>query len=112
MKSTCYENQELRALGQKIRRLRTEQRMSQAQLADSLGISSRYLGEVEAGKRNLSFGILSAIAKQLAIPLIELLELEQPPERGEAICQINHYLEKMPLGHLLFIERAIRQFLI
>lgn len=111
MKSNEYEDRELLEIGRTIKMLRTDQKLSQAQLADSLGISARYLSEVEAGKRNLSFGILRAIARRLAIPLPELLTFESAPERGEAISQITRYLETMPLGHILFIERAIRQFL-
>lgn len=112
MKPESYEKLELMELGHKIRRLRVEQRLSQTQLADSLGISARYLGEVEAGKRNLSIGILSKIAKRLAIPLSELLAFESTKDRGETIYQINRYLERMTLSNLLFIERTIRQFLV
>ena len=111
MKPTSYEVLALKQIGQKIRNLRTEQKLSQAQLADSLGISARYLGDVEAGKRNLSFGILYAIADRLAIPLPELVNFENSQARSETIKQITHCLEKMPLGHLLFIQRAIRQFM-
>lgn len=111
MKSTSYEKSVLKPLGQKIRNLRTDQNLSQAQLADSLGISARYLGEIEAGKRNLSLGILYAIADRLAIPLPELLNFENAQAREETMRQINQYLEKMSLSHLLFIRRAIRQFM-
>lgn len=111
MESMRYEMPALQYIGQKIRNLRTDQKLSQAQLADSLGISARYLGEVEAGKRNLSFGILYAIANRLAIPLPELLDFESRQGREETIMQIMHYLEEMPLGHLQFLQRALRQFM-
>lgn len=111
MKSTGYEEKMLKLIGQKIRMLRTQERLSQVQLADSLGISARYLSEIEAGKRNLSFGILCAISNYLAIPLHELLNLEPPQAREDAIKQITCRLETMSLSHLQFIQRAIRQFM-
>lgn len=111
MQPANYEGDALRVIGQRIRSLRTEQNLSQAQLADSLGISARYLGEVEAGRRNMSFGILYALADRLAIPLHELLNLTNFQDRGETIGQIINCLEKMPLDDLLFLQRAIRMFM-
>lgn len=111
MKSEGCEDYALKCIGRQIKKLRMEQKLSQAQLADSLGISARYLGEIEAGKRNLSFGILYAIANRLAIPLPELLDFENSQGREETIKQISHSLERMPLSHLQFIQRAIRQFM-
>lgn len=111
MKVASHDEDALRLIGQRIRNLRTEQNLSQAQLADSLGISARYLGEVEAGRRNMSFAILYALANRLAIPLHELLNFANLQNRENTINEINRYLERMPMSDLLFLQRAIRRFM-
>lgn len=111
MKTGDKETAALKELGKKLRDLRSSQNLSQSQLADSIGISSRYLGEIEAGKRNLSLGVLHALAARLSITLPELLTVEDSQTRQDAIKQIMAHLDKLPLQHLLFIQRALRQFM-
>lgn len=111
MKTGDKETATLKELGKKLRDLRSSQNLSQSQLADSIGISSRYLGEIEAGKRNLSLGILHALATRLSITLPELLTVEDSQARQDALRQIMAHLDKLPLRHLLFIQRALRQFM-
>ncbi len=110
MATNLQEGEALKILGNRIRTLRNAQGLSQAQLADSAGMSSRYLGEVEAGKRNVSFGCLDTLAKRLSIPLAELVNFEEPPARAAVLQELNTYLEALPLGELLFIQRALRSF--
>jgi transcriptional regulator with XRE-family HTH domain len=110
METNAQEVEALKALGGRIRHLRNAQGLSQAQLADSAGMSARYLGEVEAGKRNVSFGRLNALAQRLAIPLPELLDFEEPDARAAVLKQVYSYLEGLSLSQLLFIQRAVRMF--
>jgi len=46
------------ALGQRIRHLRLQQQMTQAQLAEKLDISTSYLGHIERGVRCISLETL------------------------------------------------------
>jgi len=73
-------------------------------------MSVRYLGEVEAGKRNISFGRLNTLAQRLSVPLPELLDFEEPEARAVVLKQLCSYLEGLPLNQLLFIQRAMRIF--
>ena len=111
METNTRDFEVLNALGNRIRRLRNSQGLSQAQLADSAGMSARYLGEVEAGKRNISFGRLNALAERLSVPLTELLNFEEPQAKADALKQLYSYLESLPLNQLLFIQRTLRQFM-
>lgn len=110
MEANLNEVEALKALGNRIRALRSIQNLSQAQLADSAGMSARYLGEIEAGKRNVSFGRLNILAQCLSIPLTELLDFEEPETKTALLKELNAYLEELPLNQLLFIQRAFRQF--
>ena len=108
MKTDIRENKALKALGHRIQTLRKAQGLSQVRLAGETGMSSRYLGEVEAGKRNLSFGYLDALAERLSIPLTELLDFEEPEAKAAVLRELNSFLEELPLSQLLFIRRSLR----
>ena len=52
-------------LGKRIRELRTASSLSQDKLAERVGISGKYLGEVERGEGNVSIEKLENIALAL-----------------------------------------------
>lgn len=60
-------------LGDAIRTLRLEQKMSQETLADAAEINRTHMGEVERGKRNVSFLSLLRIAGALRVKLSDIL---------------------------------------
>ena len=101
-------NESLKTLGRRIRALRSAQGLSQVQLADCAGMSPRYLSEVEAGKRNVSFACLDTMANRLAMPLAELLNFEEAQARSAVLQQLHSFLEGLSLDQLLFIQRATR----
>lgn len=103
-------NGTLVSLGSRIRALRNSQGLSQAQLADSAGMSPRYLSEIEAGKRNVSFKRLEALAQILSVTLPELLNIDKPGAKEEIINQIQATLAEMPVDKLLFVHRALRMY--
>ena len=61
-------------LGAKIRRLRREQGMTQAQLAEALGVSASYLNLIEHNRRKLTTDLLLAIAEQFSLDFASLAE--------------------------------------
>jgi transcriptional regulator with XRE-family HTH domain len=64
----------LKALGQRIRELRTEQGYSQESFADRSGVHRTFMGTVERGESNLSFQNIYRIALSLGLPLSSLFE--------------------------------------
>jgi transcriptional regulator with XRE-family HTH domain len=62
----------LRALGQRIRELRTEQGYSQEGFADKCGVHRTFMGTVERGESNLSFQNIAKVAMTLGVPLSTL----------------------------------------
>ena len=56
-------------LGEKVRALRRQREMSQAQLAERLGISGSYLNLIEANKRPLPGTLLLRVAGELGVEL-------------------------------------------
>jgi len=71
----------LRLLGERVRRVRAQRGMSRRILAQSSGVSERYLAQLESGKGNASILVLKAVAEAMHIALDDLVELqvEQSP---------------------------------
>jgi transcriptional regulator with XRE-family HTH domain len=63
----------VRDLGQTIKRLRLEREMTQQQLADTSGLDIRYVGSIERGQRNPTFGAIQGIASVFGMKTSELL---------------------------------------
>jgi len=62
----------LRALGQRIRELRTELGFSQEGFADKCGVHRTFMGTVERGESNLSFQNIFKVSATLGVPLSTL----------------------------------------
>ncbi|MBF6615441.1 MAG: helix-turn-helix transcriptional regulator [Candidimonas sp.] len=56
-----------------IKRLRSNQGLSQEQLADKSGLHRTYIGAVERGERNVSLSSLELIASALGVDVPTLL---------------------------------------
>lgn len=65
-------NNELLFLGENIRRLRRNSKMSQEKLGEKCGLARTFLSDVERGRRNPSFLTLLAIARGLESTVSEL----------------------------------------
>jgi transcriptional regulator with XRE-family HTH domain len=62
-----------RALGEAIRKLRSERGLSQEALGEKAGLSANYVGDTERGERNVSVRALWQIAGGLGVPASEVL---------------------------------------
>lgn len=61
-------------IGENIKTLRQEKKMSQENLAGIAEIDRRYVQSIEKGKRNISLNTLYKIAKALDIKMSKILE--------------------------------------
>lgn len=69
----------LRAVGAQIRRRRTDRGWTLAQLAEAAGISTRFLGDLEGGRANVSIVNLAHVARALGAAPEALLEVPRVP---------------------------------
>ena len=60
---------EATALGAKVRSIRKEHRITQARLAEQLGISASYLNLIEHNRRPLPAGLLLKVARLFDLDL-------------------------------------------
>lgn len=63
-----------KALGLRIKKLRTERNLSQEELAQAIQMDRSYLASVELGKRNISFDNLVKLSNGFSISLEELFK--------------------------------------
>ena len=63
-----------KALGQRIRELRTSRGWSQERLADEAGMHRTYMWGIEQGARNPSLRHLARLSAALGVPLQSLFE--------------------------------------
>ena len=68
------------ALGRAIKHLRTSAGISQEALADRCEMHRTYVGGIERGERNVSFGNLLKLARALGVGASELLALAESLE--------------------------------
>jgi transcriptional regulator with XRE-family HTH domain len=69
------ENGVRKIVGNRIRVLRNERRLTQEELADRSKINAKFLGSVERGEKNLTLQTLAKIADGLRMSLEELFPL-------------------------------------
>lgn len=65
----------LREFGRNLRRLRRERQMTQEELAETAGVSSRYVALIEAGARNPTLTVLLELARALGAHPGDLFDL-------------------------------------
>jgi transcriptional regulator with XRE-family HTH domain len=84
-------------LGRRIRALRTQNGWTQEELGDKADINYKFLGEIERGQQNPSFGILTKIASALRVDLPELFRFEhETANRVEIENRIARILKDIP----------------
>jgi transcriptional regulator with XRE-family HTH domain len=64
--------------GRNVRRLRKEQELTQAELAQRAGINRSYLGGVERGQRRICMENIARLAKALGVNPDVLFRTEHP----------------------------------
>jgi transcriptional regulator with XRE-family HTH domain len=68
-------------LGKAIRKLRTEDNLSQETLGHRAGIHPTWISHIESGRINPTWGNVRRIAKGLKVPLSQLADLAEDFER-------------------------------
>jgi transcriptional regulator with XRE-family HTH domain len=70
-----------RFLGQRLRALREQRRLSQERLGERSGLSGKFIGEVERGEKSISLDSLYRVAVALKVPLRDLVDVREKRRR-------------------------------
>jgi transcriptional regulator with XRE-family HTH domain len=98
-------------LGRRIRSLRTEKGWTQQELGEKADINYKFLGEIERGQQNPSFGVLAKIASALGVSLSELFRFDHEiSDRKEIEARITRILKSLPdqdLSRILLVLNTL-----
>ncbi len=67
----------LSRLAHNIKVERAIKSLTQAQLAELIGVHEKYIGVIEAGKQNITLKTLNRIANSLEIDIVRLFEIKK-----------------------------------
>lgn len=90
-------------IGQRIRKLREQNKLSQEALAEHSGITYQYLSSIENGKENVTVGVLESITSALHVDFLALFGLVLPPVGGTDLPKVNaaNFRRQVPLPSLV-----------
>lgn len=66
--------QDLKVVGERIRKRRKTMGFSQEKFAYAAGLDRSYMGAIERGERNITFGTMSVISVSLKCGMADLLD--------------------------------------
>lgn len=97
--------------GLRIRELREQRKMTQAQLSEITDISINALSNIEVGKNSPSVKTLEAIADTLLVSIDYLIKGIKVPKGNRCISRITSKLECLEDGELDYIDKCISLYL-
>lgn len=96
------------AIGQRIRKFRKAQRLSQEQLAEQTGISTTHMSHIETGNTKLSLPVLVSISQVLHTRADDLLFDAPTRRRQQAQEEILSILEACTPQQTAIISEIIK----
>ena len=98
-------------IGERIRQFRTEQQLSQEELAFSSELHPAYIGKIERGEKCPTVETLYKIATGLKIPLHKLLDISSGTEAKEsdAFHRIQEALTGLSPDEMIQVARIVEQ---
>ena len=79
----------LARLGERVRALRAAHGMTRKDLAETSGVSERYLAQLESGRGNISVLLLRKVGHAIGVPMERLVQEEEPSPRFDRIALIG-----------------------
>lgn len=104
---TQDEKQFFKQLGARISSLRKEQSITQAQLAEQLGLTQQMIASYEVGRRRVPVSLLPATAQALGVSVEQLIGQKEaaPAKRGPApkLQQQVERIQRLPRTKQRFV---------
>lgn len=82
-------------LGARMARLRKDQSITQAQMAEWLGVSQQTINAYEVGRRRIQVSALPTVARLLGVSVEELVGEESKPGKRGPAPKIQQQLERI-----------------
>lgn len=98
-------------VGKRIRSLRKLRDLSQEQLAEQADISSKYLGEIERGRSNLTIDILEKLSAALEVTVVDFFAFQHESSRAILKQEIQSLIKRANDKELKTIFRVLKSIL-
>ena len=95
-------------IGQRIRALSKEKKLSQEQLAEKVWISTTHMSHIENGSTKLSLPVLVDLAAALGVSTNEILFGKGKESRGEDYVQVKEILDGCTEKQLRILTEIVR----
>ena len=99
---------ELKLFGIRIKELRMSRKMSQDQLAEKAGISSKYLSRIEMGQHFPSIDILTKLANALNVELRDFFEFAHEAKNLREKKNLNNLIDEANEEKLKLAVKILR----
>jgi len=103
-----------KALGTRIADMRQARGMTQAALAEALGLRQQVIASYENATRRLPVSLLAPVADQLGVTVEDLLALERTPPKPGPVPKLQRQLEavaELPKSEQQFFSQMLDRFL-
>jgi XRE family transcriptional regulator, aerobic/anaerobic benzoate catabolism transcriptional regulator len=97
----------LRALGERVRLLRSQRGMTRKALAQHANVSQRYLAQLESGDGNISIVLLRRIAQALGLQVTQLVRDGAEPPLD--LVLLTQFLERLPPDMLVEARKLVTE---
>lgn len=98
-------------LGSRIKELRQKTKLTQAQLAEKIGIDPKHLSRIEGGKNYPSLDTLEKLAFSLNIQISDLFEVSHLQDKDVLINEITDMLKSSDIKDIKIVYRLIKDVL-
>ena len=92
---TPEEKSFFRELGSRITALRKERGLTQTQLGEMIGVSQQQVVSFEKGRRKVPVSALPKLSSALAVPVAELIGMEEKPRKRGPAPKLQRQLEQL-----------------
>ena len=98
-------------LGKRVRELRTQAGITQAVLAERIGVSPEFLSRMERGMKGPSLQTIERLAEGLGVAPRDLLDFSVEPKKGkkqQALDGLHSLLGPLDTDTVLLVEAVAR----
>jgi len=99
--------------GRRLRRLRSQRRLTQQALGDQAGLSYKYVGAIERGEENPSLKVVAKLAAALQMEMRDLFEFEhEETEPAQLKRKLDRLLKESDVATLQQAVKLLRALLV
>ena len=97
-----------KVLGERIKEERKRIHLTQAQLANEVGISDTYMGAIERGERSLTLDTLAKLANRIGVTIDYLLTDFVDGSNESIIDEFKQIIDNQPLDRKVMALQVLR----